>query len=240
MREHVAWPRGVVRIEGESALHVDDGGSRWRLPIGNPAYLESPSLVDAQRTAREVTTERDLFQCAGTFFELPARNAGGFSKIRPIATHPFFVEDYASWRGLLALTGVAPERSAADPRVVVSDGSTAAVWLGAVDDLWALGKPRGRVDPWSGAAVEAGVPSDPCLVAGYDRKDLSLRHDAPESVAFEVEIDVTGSGTWVTWATLDVRPGQELEIAFPSNFAAYWARVTVDRPCSASATFVYR
>jgi len=240
MQQNVAWPRGVVRIEGESALYVDDSGGRWRLPIGNPAFLEDPSLVDAQRAAREVTTERDLFQCAGTFFELPARNACGFARVRPIATHPCFVEDYASWRGLLALTGIAPERSARDPHVVMSEDATAAVWLGAVDDLWALGKPRGRVDPWSGAAVEPDVPSDPCLVAGYDAKTLHLSHDATEPVAFEVEFDVTGSGTWVTWATYDVPSGEEREVEFPAAFAAYWARVSVDRACSASATFEYR
>ena len=36
---------------------------------------------------REVVTERDLFNCAGTFYELPADNAGGFAMVRPIATH---------------------------------------------------------------------------------------------------------------------------------------------------------
>ena len=85
-------------------------GTRYRLPIGNPVYQQRPELLDLQRTSREVTTERDLFQCAGTFYELPARNAGGFSRIRPIATHPYFVQDYCSWRGLLAMTGTVPRR----------------------------------------------------------------------------------------------------------------------------------
>ncbi|MCP3920108.1 MAG: hypothetical protein GY711_31670 [bacterium] len=106
MRDNVALPTGVVRRVGDSMLYVDDAGGRWRLPIGNPEYERDDTLTDRQRTAREVVTERDLFQCAGTFFELPARNAGGFAKLRPIATHPFFVHDFCSWRGLLVLTGL--------------------------------------------------------------------------------------------------------------------------------------
>ena len=114
--------------------------SRYRLPIGNLVYLERPELLDLQRTSREVVTERDLFQCAGTFFELPARNAGGFSRIRPIATHPLFVQDYCSWRGLLVMTGMTASGEMSQSHVIRSADGLCAVWLGAVDDLWQLGQ----------------------------------------------------------------------------------------------------
>ena len=50
-------------------------------------------------------TERDLFNCHGTFFELPAVNAGGFAKIRPISTHNsklmtiVVIADYSFFQG---------------------------------------------------------------------------------------------------------------------------------------------
>ncbi len=133
----VALPKGILRLDGHSILYVDDGGQHYRLPIGNSVYRQHPELMGCQRTSREVTTERDLFQCAGTFYELPARNAGGFAKIRPIATHPLLVQDYCSWRGLLVLSGVAADGKAAEnSHIIRSADGLAAVWLGAVDDLW--------------------------------------------------------------------------------------------------------
>ncbi|MFO0928085.1 MAG: hypothetical protein U0736_13785 [Gemmataceae bacterium] len=239
MSERVAIPRGVLRIDGDSVLYHDDNGRRFRLPVGNPAYLRRPELLDRQRTAREAATERDLFQAAGTFYELPARNAGGFARIRPIATHPFFVQDYCSWRGLLVLSGVLPAAGNDDPHVVRSADGRCAVWLGAIDDLWQLGKPTGSGGPWKATAVKAGVPSDPYLMAGYDRKSLKLWHDAKADVAVRVEVDLTGTGLWRTFATLTVPAGRKLSVAFPPGFQAYWVRLVADRACRATATFVY-
>lgn len=239
MAKRVAFPRGVLQIDGDSVLYRDDDGKRYRLPVGNPVYLRRPELFDRQRTAREAVTERDLFQAAGTFYELPARNAGGFARIRPVATHPFFVQDYCSWRGLLVLSGVAAAAGKDDAHVIRSADGRCAVWLGAIDDLWQLGKPVGRGGPWQAAAVKAGVPSDPYLVAGYDRKQLHLSHDAKNAAAFRIEIDITGTGLWRTYRTLTVPAGEEVRLTFPPEFQAYWARLVADHDCRATATFVY-
>ena len=61
-----------------------DGDCLWVIKRYNDLTDES-----ALRLCREVVTERDLFNCAGTFYELPANNADGFAKIRPIASHNF-------------------------------------------------------------------------------------------------------------------------------------------------------
>ncbi len=156
MAKDVAIPTGILQLDGHSILYRDDDGQRYRLPIGNLAYMERPELLDLQRTSREVVTERDLFQCAGTLFELPARNAGGFSRIRPIATHPLFVQDYCSWRGLLVMTGTTASGEISQSHVIRSADGLCAVWLGAVDDLWQLGKPVGRGGPWASSHVRLG------------------------------------------------------------------------------------
>jgi hypothetical protein len=241
MEGKVAIPQGILKIAGSSVLYVDDDGKRYRLPIGNEAYQENPLLFDLQRTSREATTERDLFQAAGTFFELPARNAGGMAKIMPIATHPYFVQDYCSWRGMLAMTGIrrriAGEPS--DPHVVRSADGAAAVWLGTIDDLWKLGKPTGVGGPWSNSKVEAGEPSDPYLMAGYDSKRLTLSHDVSQAVEFDVQVDVAGTGLWKTYATLSVPAGGEATHAFPEGFQAYWVRLIPRTATTATATFEY-
>ena len=145
IREKFAVPEKVIDVQESSVLVVDDKNRRWRLPLGDDRYKQLTD--DAQlRICREVATERDLFHSCGTFYELPAENADGFAKIRPISSHDFRIHDYASYRGLLVMTSIEPEAKAGE-HVVRSDDSKAAVWVGVIDDLWELGKPVGH-GPW--------------------------------------------------------------------------------------------
>lgn len=109
IREKFAIPHQVVTIDESSVLIVDDRQRRWRLPLGDENYTKLIGQ-DVVRICREVATERDLFNCHGTFYELPAENADGYAKIRPIASHNFRINDYASYRGMLVMTGIDPKR----------------------------------------------------------------------------------------------------------------------------------
>ena len=235
-RTTAAIPRNILAVDNASVLYVGEGG-RWRLPKGDTAFDQQGALGD-ERVCREVCTERDLFNAHGTFYELPAENAGGFAKIRPITTHNRRIKDYASYRGMLILSGVSGAASAGD-HIIRSDDGQCALWAGAVDDLWQFGKPRGVGGPWKNAAVESGVPSDPYLMTGYDRKRVTLSHNLAEPVVMRVEADITGTGRWVTYREFAVAPKKTLEHRIPDDFAAYWVRVIVDHDCTATATFVY-
>ncbi len=238
VRQGAAIPAGVISTDAASVLVIDDAKRRWRLPKTDPIFDTEGAVP--RRVCREVCTERDIFQAQGTFFELPAENAGGFRGIRPIATHGRQIVDYASYRGLLLLSGVRADASAApDPHVIRSDDGQCALWAGAVDDLWQLGKPRGHGGPWLESEVAAGVPSDPYLVRGYDHKRLTLSHRAAAPVAMEIQIDLTGWGDWATYRTLTVAPGQTETHEFPPGFSAYWLRVRADTPCTATAQLTY-
>ncbi|MBM3881387.1 MAG: hypothetical protein FJ387_16955 [Verrucomicrobia bacterium] len=237
-RGHAAIPDDVLILEAASVLHVDDAGNRWRLPKGDPA-LDAHGPLGAERVCREVCTERDLFNAHGTFYELPAENAGGFAKVRPIATHNRRIKDYASYRGLLVLSGVAADAPAGNPHIIRSDDGQCALWVGAVDDLWQLGKPRGRGGPWHDAVVQAGVPSDPYLMSGYDTKHLRLAHHAPAPVRFRVDVDLSGTGQWVTYRHFEVPAGRGLEHRFPDAFGAYWVRLIAGQDTTATAVFTY-
>lgn len=239
MAKQVATPLDVLTIDGNSVLYLSEKGERFRLPIGNPAYRAQPQLLNQQRTSREVTTERDLFQAAGTFFELPARNAGDFAKIMPITTHPFKIQDYCSWRGMLVLTGIEPMKSDSE-HIIRSEDGKAAVWLGVVDDLWSFGKPVGSGGPWHDTAIEANVPSDPYLMAGYDEKKLTLSHQSAQPVSFEIQVDITGTGEWHTCHVIEVPPGEATAWEFPSGFQAYWVRFQTNQPTTATTLLEYR
>lgn len=238
MQANVAIPRDAVALDAASILYTDEQGQRFRLPRGRADYqLEGPLGFD--RTCREVCTERDLLNAGGTFFELPAENAGGIAKVRPVATHNRRIHDYATWRGLLVLSGVAGDAPAANRHVIRSADGQAAVWVGVVDDLWAFGKPVGVGGPWKDAAVVPGQPSDPYLLTGYDRKTLTLSHRAAAPVRMRVEVDLTGTGRWVEYAAFDVAPGKSTVHVFPAGFEAYWLRVSADTATTATAWLVY-
>lgn len=222
--------RGVFRDAAGVGI-VDDAGRRWRLPSA-PGW--SHEKARETRLCREVCTERDLLNLDGIFYELPAENAGGFAKLRPVATHNRMIHDYCTWRGLLIITGLDQTPSNAAGRVIRSEDGKAAVWVGVVDDLWAFGKPRGVGGVWRDTSVESGSVSDPLLLTGFDRKVLVLHQDGAEKAKFDIEADITGTGVWSVFKTYEVADGQTIREDL-SDFRAYWLRVRTANHCRATA-----
>ena len=237
IRTKFAVPQQVIAIESGSVLIVDDQKRRWRLPLGKEAYK---GLTDqgVLRICREIATERDMFSCMGTFYELPAENADGYAKIRPVSTHNYRINDYASYRGMLVLTGVTPEEGKDNPHIVVSDDGKAAVWVGVIDDLWSLGKPVGQGGPWKDTAVKAGEASDPYLIAFYDQKSLSLTADKDATI--RIEVDPTGNGDWMEYRTEQVKAGTPSTYQFPKEFQARWIRFVSDTDATVTAWLEYK
>jgi hypothetical protein len=245
MSANLTPPPNALGSDAASIIYSDEAGRRWRLPRGAPsasppARRPAPQgLGSPFRVAREVTTERDLFNAGGIFYELPSNNAGGIAMVRPIATHNLDVKDYCSWRGLLVLS-VGSIGSASNSRIVRSADGKAALWLGVVDDLWQLGKAYGDGGPWKDTTVRAGEPSDPYLMTGFSEKTLRLSHDRAAPLAVRVEVDLTGTGLWVPYATFDVPAGRPMERRFPVGFNAYWLRAVAQSDATATAQLAYR
>ncbi len=238
--------RTVVVVNSDQAvtaqeLRIDfkDGGFNRVYEVA--VFEEPPALggVDGAarqvaRICREVATERDLFNVHGTFYELPARNAQGFAKIRPIATHNLQIHDYASHFGMLFLTGLNENNN---DRVIKSADGAAALWAGVIDDLWRLGKPRGEGGVWKDTAVRAGVPSDPYLMTGFDRKTVTL--SAATDAAITLQIDIDGTGIWIPYKTFAIQGGSSLTHSFPEGFSAYWVRAVSTADTTATVVFKY-
>lgn len=228
-----------VTVENGSILIVDDNGRRWRLPISEEGLKEATDQMMV-RVCREVATERDLFNCMGTFFELPAENADGYAKIRPVSSHNLRINDYASYRGMLILTGISVEDAKNNPHIIVSHDKKAAVWAGVIDDLWKLGKPVGKGGPWVDTDVKRGVASDPYLIAFYDKKYLTLSHKGNNPVQFLIEVDPTGNGDWMAYQMCTVEPGGKFEHQFPETFQAKWIRFSTNVEVKATAWLEYK
>lgn len=232
-------PRNVVTIDDSSVLVVDDKNRRWRLPLGGSNYNDLTN-EGALRLCREVATERDLFNAMGTFYELPAENADGFAKIRPVSSHDYRIHDYASYRGMIVMTGLDPNVKANGKHIFTSKDGKARVWAGSIDDLWKLGKPVGKGGPWKKTTVKAGESSDPYLIGFYDKKSLNLSHDSREDVTFKVEVLPIGHGPWVVYKKVTVKEGEEFKHIFPDSFEARWIRFTPDRDVVATAFLEYK
>lgn len=239
LEQHAAIPSrvGVISTDAASVIYTDDAGKRFRLPRGNSAF-DQPNPLGGERLCREVATERDLFNCHGTFFELPAENAAGFSRVRPVATHGLRIVDYCSYRGLLVISGIDLAQAGDNRHVIRSSDGKTGLWVGAIDDLWELGKPVGSGGPWKDTAVKAGEVSDAYLMTGYDEKELTLSADRNTKVT--VEVDLTGMGDWVGYREFQTEAGKEMKHLFPDGFQAYWVRFRSDAEATMTAWLDYR
>jgi hypothetical protein len=221
-----------------ASVIVTEGANRFRLPKGHASY-DAAGASGWPRGAREVVTERQLFNAHGSFYELPYGGSGGFRRLRPVCTHNLQISDFCSWRGLLVLAGVS-EGAATNGHVFAALDGRAALWFGDVDDLWRFGEPRGEGGPWRQTPVAAGEASDPYLMAGYDRKELRLSHGSAATVTFTVEVDVAADSVWSAYRAFAVPAGETVTHVFPDGYSAHWVRVRADVACQATALFSYR
>jgi len=230
-------PQGIVTAD-EASVIFEESGVRWRLPRSASPAQDGMLARSALRKVREVCTERDMLQAHGTFYELPALNAMGAIRMRPIATSDAAVHDYCSYRGLLVLSGIEP--NAKDNRHLIhSDDGKAVVWVGAADDLWQLGKPRGFGGPWKNSDVAAGKPSDPYLMTGYDKKRLMLANHGNVETTITVELDATGDGRFAAFQSFKLAPGAKETFVFPDWINAYWVRTVSSVTTNATAQLTY-
>lgn len=237
LEENAAIKGPGFQVDRASVLLLDEAGRRYRLPRGHSRF-DGPFPFGQPRCIREVITERSLMNCHGIFYELPRSISGGIGGIKPICTHNRIISDFCSWRGMLVMAGNVRGCEGNGFFVLARDNEV-GLWFGAVDDLWALGKPVGRGGPWFESPVEPGVPSDRYLMTGFDRKQVELRHGADVPVTFTIEVEILGKEEWHEYGRVTVAPGEEKTHVFPRGFSAHWVRLVSDRLCRATAQFLY-
>lgn len=238
MAQTLSIPKPLIRVDGNSYLVTDTKGRRWRLPFGEDKFTE---LMEKQqmRLVREVVTERDLLHLGGTFYELPAENADGYAKIKPISTHRLQLHDLAAYRGMLLISGADPQFSGENSHIFKSEDGKIALWAGVVDDLWKLGKPTGKGGPWAQSTVSKGDVSDPYLFGGFDQRNLNLKNHGSEKLSIRVEIDPMGSNDWFDFQTIELLPGKAFQYTFPQSLTGKWIRFVALHDGIASAELKY-
>jgi hypothetical protein len=212
----------------------------YRLPKSSRSYDETSNTEWLR--IREVETERALMDCHGMFYEIGFHlYAGRLWAVKPVCSHLRVIPDFCSWRGMLVLggnQGTPMKFGPADANPLAGQPQV-GLWFGKTDDLWNWGKPGGEGGVWYDDPVVAGQPSDPYLIYGFDKKSLHLWHDSTSDVSFDIEVDVTGDGTFRNYARKTVKPGEYLHSEFPDGFSARWVRIVPSRNCKATAWFIY-
>lgn len=239
INDKMAIPKNVVEVNAGGYVITDEFAKKWCLPLGNDQY-QTLIQQNQLRICREVATERDLFNCGGTFYELPSENAGGYAKMKPISSHSFAIHDYNSYRGMLIMTGMDTTNCKNNKHIFLSADKKAAVWAGVIDDLWKLGKPIGKGGPWVDARVAAQERSNPFLFTGYDKRSVRLSHRSKESVSVTIEMDPLGEDDWVVYKTIQVKPNESVDHIFPTHVQARWIRFSVDKPTTITTWLNYK
>ncbi|MGI9475009.1 MAG: sulfatase-like hydrolase/transferase [Rubripirellula sp.] len=127
-------------------------------------YTEWPRI-------REIGDGRWMMDMHGMFFDFPSTfSASNSAGLRPIASHLRYVPDFCHWNNQLVLasdeTSIQGNKLAGQPQ--------SNLWFGDYEDLKQWGPCSGYGGPWIEDEVPANVPSDPFLIAGFDRRILHL------------------------------------------------------------------
>ena len=218
-------------------LRVYTGGAwkRYRLPKSSHTY--DHGWTTEWTRIREVETERLLMDCHGMFYDLSPLNYDNcIYGLRPVCSHMRIVPDFCSFRGMFVMGG---NEAAEAGRNLYSPQSQAGIWFGKTDDLWSFGKPQGWGGPWRASKVKAGVPSDPFLMTGFDKKVLHLQETGGASAQIKLEIDFMGNESWVEYQSVGVAGKGYSYHVFPDGFSAHWVRLTSDTDAVLSAEFIY-
>ena len=225
--------------EDEASIILKLKHSQLRLPRINSAYsTKLPS--GTTRLVREVESERELANIAGTFYELPLFKVGQeplYKMMRPVSTHGKQISDFNTWNGLLVLSGV-KKYSIDSEHIYTSEDSETSLWFGGIDDIWDFGKPVGEGGPWKNTQVKANELSDKYLMTGYDKKTLMLKADKDTKVTLLIHVNHYLEEP-MEYKTFNLKTGETVEYEFPNGFSAHWVQVKANKDCSATAWFVY-
>ncbi len=203
----IGWDRRSLRLKlldnGKwstfllpKATHNNDPRHGW--------YTEWPRI-------RQVGQGRMIMDMHGMFFDFPQTfSAANTAGLRPIARHLRYIPDFCDWNGRLVL--------ASDETSIqgnpLSGQPQSNLWFGRYEDLQKWGPANAYGGPWVADRIQAGSPSDPLLIAGFDRRVLHL---------------ALGGETTEPPAGTQLRASDEQEIKSIPGALAVLPRVTIPR-----------
>lgn len=214
---------------------LEDG--RWfsyRLPKASHTFDPTHGWYTEWPRIRQIGTGRYMMVMHGTMFDFPSTfSASNTAGIQPMSTHLRYIPDFTYWNGRVVLA--ADDASSMQNPMVGQPQSN--LWFGGQRTLKAFGPRLGWGGPWVQDEVEAGDPSVPFLINGYEQRVLHLAHNQSGAVQFTLEIDKSGQGAWEVWDTISIDEKGYSWVVLPEDLDAQWMRITADQSIQATAYF---
>lgn len=209
----------------------------YRLPKATHTYDHIGGWYTEWPRIREVGGGKMLMDMHGMFYSFPKTfakaTAGGIS---PLGSHLRYIPDFCEWNGDLVL--------ATDETTILENPlagrAQSNLWFGTWEDLSKWGPASGWGAVWMKDLVEAGKPSDPFLVNGFQHRTLHITNEGAGAVEFSIEGDVDGTNQWKVWKKLIVKAGAYEWVQLPIDWNAQWVRVKANKNTKASAVFHLR
>lgn len=220
-------------------LRCMEGGvfRTWRLPKASYTYDGSHGWHTEWPRIREIGGGRMLMTMHGTFWDFPATfRQANTAGIRPLSTYHKMVVDFCRWGEQLVLA--CNDTSKFSNNLVGQAQSN--FWFIDPENLDDFGPPQGFGGPWVHDSVTAGTPSDPFLMAGFNRRVLHLAHTEAGTVNFTLEVDRLGTDSWETLQTVAVSsPEGYAYILIPSTETIEWIRLSTDVAASDVTAYLH-
>jgi len=242
----IGWDDKSVLLMVRSASDAAAGKDPWRsfrLPKACNSFDGDHGWHTEWPRIREVAPAADgrparfILTMHGGWYDFPATFSGTSSGgIRPLCSHLKITADVAPWSldgkpvivfgcDDTAKSGFKSELQ--NPRNDLTGRSNSNLWFTTWDGLSQLGRPAGTGAVWKREKVRAGVPSDPMLLAGYDRCVVHVAHDGDAAATFTVSAG--RDDNWHTVATVTVPEHGYAYVVLPAEDRSDWARITADR-----------
>lgn len=256
----IGWDEKSVLLMVRSAVDAKAGREPWhtfRLPIACASYTGDHGWHTEWPRIREIAPAANgepakfILTMHGGWYELPgAFSAESPTGVRPLCSHLKITGDVTPWKldgeDVLVFGCDDTARSGfktalQDTRNDLNGRSNSNLWFSTWAGLRELGRPGGTAYVWRNEAVNAGVASDPLLLAGgkdgYDSRVVHLAHGGDESLTFTLE---AGDGTtWRAVAKVTVPSEGYAFHVLPVGVEGDWIRVVADRDAS-DVTAVFR
>jgi len=231
----LGWDQRSVLLMVRRAF---DGWHTYRLPKGSythdaPSgwYVEWPRIRDVGLGGGDY-----LMNHHGIFYRFPSNFAPGRTAgLLPLSTFHKMIVDYAEWNGRIVM-GCNDASYFSSPLAGRVHSNFLFVEQDQVDDYG--GPPAGFGGVWLNETVTAGQPSDPLLVAGFQKRALHFAHATNVPIQFSIQTDAAGNGTWTTWKTVTVGTNGYAYELLPATFAAPWLRFAVDQTAPGVSVFM--
>jgi len=252
----VGWDDKSVLLMVRSASAAAAGKDPWRsfrLPKACSSFDGDHGWHTEWPRIREVVPAADgrparyLLTMHGGWYDFPGTFSGTSSGgIRPLCSHLKITADVAPWSldGKPAIVFGCDDAAKSgfknelqNPRNDLTGRSNSNLWFTTWDGLSCLGRPSGAGYVWKRESIQAGVPSDSMLLAGYDRGVVHIAHDGDATATFTVS---TGcEDDWETLGVVTVPAHGYAWFVLPTEGRGDWVRITADRDLP-GATAVFR